>query len=301
MTAAWVAGTTRARGLVRRRLGPEGARRIAAAGSGEAAVAALAATPYGHDVRAGHSPAEARHAVLATLLWHLRVLAGWLPREGGGDLRLLARWFEIANVDELLTPPVDAGPEFALGALSTAWPRLRGLSAPAEIRSVLGTSAWGDPGGDLPRQIQLGMRLSWAVTVADRIDPAAPLAAGAAALLVARERHLQGRDLTGGARRRAEALLGEPALAAGSLPATAAVLPAGARWALEGLDRPEDLWLGEVRWWRRLEREGFSHLSDSRFGPAAVLGALAVLTADARRARAAVELAVRGGRGDDVA
>lgn len=75
--------------------------RAAAAGSGrhasagrlpslEVALAALADTPYGHELHPGQPLAEAQRAVTATLLWHLRVLAGWLPREGPGMLRLLA-------------------------------------------------------------------------------------------------------------------------------------------------------------------------------------------------------------------
>ena len=52
--------------------------------------------------RAGQTLAATQHAVAATLLWDLRVLAGWLPRDGVDLLRALACWFEIANVDELL-------------------------------------------------------------------------------------------------------------------------------------------------------------------------------------------------------
>ena len=42
----------------------------------------LADSPYGHGVHVGQTLAEAEHALAATVLWHLRVLAGWQPRPG---------------------------------------------------------------------------------------------------------------------------------------------------------------------------------------------------------------------------
>lgn len=290
MSGAWVAGATRARALVRRRLGEAGALELAQAETFEAAVATLAAGPYGHDVRPGQDPVQAGHAVAATLLWHLRVLAGWVPRQGADTLRLLARWYEITNVDARLSGE-DA--LFRLGALATSWPRLRQAATPQAMRVALATSAWGDPGGDSHREIQLGMRLSWAVHVADAFDPGVPWAAGAAALLVARERFLSRRELNPQAAARAVTLLGGQAARATSLPEMAAVLPAAAIWALEGLERPQDLWRGELRWWRRLDRDGRSLLADSRFRLEPVVGALAVLAADAWRTRTALALAAR--------
>ena len=110
MSAGWVAGTVRARAMARRRLGSGAARALAASPSLDDALAVLAATPYGHDVRTGQTLAEAQHAVAATLLWNLRVFAGWLPRDGGERLRVLAGWFELADVDELLRGLAGARP-----------------------------------------------------------------------------------------------------------------------------------------------------------------------------------------------
>jgi hypothetical protein len=126
VSAGWVAGSVRARALAQRRLGAGAARTLAASSSLEVALAALAASPYRQEVRPGQRLAEAQRAVAATLLWHLRVLAGWLPREGADMLRLLAGWFEVANVDELLHRLAggEAEEPFRLGALATAWPRL---------------------------------------------------------------------------------------------------------------------------------------------------------------------------------
>ncbi len=300
MTAAWVAGSTRARALARRRAGRSATRRIAACGSADEAVALLTGTSYGHDVRRGQSLPEAQWAVLATLLWHLRVLAGWLPREGGQAIRVVVRWFEIANVDELMCrlSGVPADPEFALGSAGTAWPRLRRCASLAELRATLAASAWGDPGGAGRREIQLGMRVAWAGRVADTVPAAGAWVLGATALLAARERHAEARDLPVGVRERCRALLGTGALEAASLPEMAERLAPPARWALRDIDDPGRLSEGEERWWTRLEEDGRDLLAGPGFSMTPVLGAVAVLAADARRVRAALELAARGGDRD---
>ena len=298
---AWVAGTVRARSLARRRLGAGASRGLAASASLEDATAALAATPYRHGVRAGQDLAGAQRGVTLTLLWHLRVLAGWLPREGDRMLRLLAGWFEIANVDDLMQQLAGRQAEepLPLGALATAWPRCARARSPAELRATLATSPWGDPGGETARDVQLGMRLSWAARLS-RLDRAAAWAAGAAALLVARERFAAGRDLPAAAQRQATRLLGGDALAATSLAELRRRLPRPAGWVLAGVEDPVDRWRAEAGWWSRVERDGFELLDARGFGAAPVLGAVAVLGADAQRVRAALELAARGGRSLEV-
>jgi hypothetical protein len=285
MTAAWVAGTTRARSLARRYAGFGAARRVASSHTLEEALAALGSTPYRHDIRAGQSLAEAQHATLATLLWHVRVLAGWLPGPGTAALRALAGWFEIANVDASLF----GGPFFDLGALATAWPRLR--NAP-DLRRALATSPWGDPGTDETSAIRLGLRIRWARRVAAVSPETRPWAAGALALLIARERFADERPPPGPP----VDLLGRDTAGADDLTGFGRRLPADAAWALHGTETSGDLWAAETRWWARLERDGHALLADSRLDLGPVLGAVAVLAADARRVRAALELASRGGR-----
>ena len=102
MSAGWVAGSVRARGLARRRMGAEATRRLAACPSLSDALQLLAATGYGANIGRGQELAAAQHEVADTLLWDLRVLAGWLPSDGARLLRTLGAWFELANVDELL-------------------------------------------------------------------------------------------------------------------------------------------------------------------------------------------------------
>ena len=98
VSTAWVAGNVRAKAMLDRRIGPARARELAVTGSLAQAEQILADSPYRHGVQVGQTLAEAEHALAATVLWHLRVLAGWQPRAGAIALRLLAGWFEIANI-----------------------------------------------------------------------------------------------------------------------------------------------------------------------------------------------------------
>ncbi len=306
MSTSWVAGSVRARAMSRRRLGTAATRELAGCTGLDVAVDLLSATPYGHDVRAGQSLSEAQFAVASTVLWHMRVMGGWVP---GGDariLRVLAGGFEIANVDEVLraltgrgtadsTGAGPADPAFRLGTLATAWNALAPSASIADVREVLARSAWGDPGAESAAAIRLGMRLSWAVRVASSIEPARPWASGAAAVIVAREVLLEGRPMTAAAARLASTLLGSRWTDARSLRSFADGLPPEARWALDGIDDVGDLWRAEARWWGRVDRDGRALLRRPVTTPDPVIGAIAVLAVDAWRVRGALEVAARGG------
>lgn len=268
MTAGWVAGTVRAKAMARRVLGANLARQIAASRSLAEAQRMLEPTPFRSAAEPGLSLAAAQHAVAETILWDLRVLAGWLPRDGVGLLRLLAGWFEIANVDELLQAlagrPPDA--EFRLGALATAWPRLSESRSAAELRAALATSAWGDPGGDTRADIQAWMRARWAVRVAASAEHVRAWATTAAAVA----------SLTGP---------GSPRQ--GRAGRRQSPVPAAAPAA--------EPWQAEADWWRRIDGESRDLLRSSATGSGPVLGAVGVMAADARRVRAALASAARGG------
>jgi hypothetical protein len=210
------------------------------------------------------------------------VLAGWLPPRGAELLRVLAGGFEIANVDELLRrlDGLPAEPEFRLGTLASSWSRLWGATSRTELRQRLATSVWGD-GRRVAPQYQLSMRLTWAGRIAATLGQAQGWAAGAAALLVARERFAADTAPQVAALAPARPLLGSAVLDATSLPDLAQRVPASARWALAGVDQPEQLWRAEFRWWSRVERDGFGLLGRSGFTELPVLGALAVLGSDA--------------------
>ena len=298
MSAGWVAGSVRAKALARRRFGADAARRLAACRSLGDALQLLAATPYGAAIRREQALAAAQHEIAATVLWDLRVLAGWVPRDGVRLLRTLGAWFEVANVDELLQSiaGLPAGAEFRLGALATAWPRLRQAASIGELRTALAASPWRDPGGDTLHAVRLGMRARWATQVAALGDPARTWAAGATALLVAGERFAADRAVDPAVLGGAIDLLGPIAHRATTLGELAAGLPSEARWVLAGITEPSDLWRAEAALLSRVERQGLTLLRRSGLDRGAVLGAAAVMACDAWRIRAALEVAARGGR-----
>jgi hypothetical protein len=283
--------------MARRRLGRTAIRELAAGSSTELALHALTESAYGHDVRPGLTVAQAQHAVRATLLWHLRVLAGWQPRDGAELVRRLAAWYEIANVEEQFRrfAGEPAEPAYELGALATSWPRLAACEGPAQLREVLTSSAWGDPGADGPYAVSVTMRLIWAQRLVALSALPVPWAAGAASLLLAREHLMHGRTLPAPARKAASALLGRRALEVASVRELAAAAGPDAAWVLEDIDEPTELWRAEAVWWRRVEDDGFALLRSVAPGPRPLLGAVAALAVDAWRVCAALEVSDSGG------
>ena len=307
MIADWVAGCTRARLLARRRLTATAARRVAAQPTLAAALDALSGSSYRRTVT-GQSLGAAQHAVAATLLWDLRVLAGWLPRRGVDMLRRLCAAFEVANVDELVAVMFGraAEPFYELGSLATTWPRLREAGDVASLRRVLSASIWGDPGDSTPAAIGLGMRARWLVR-AEAVPPARTWIEGAAVLTFV--------GATCADARISDAVLSNldraaPGLAAArvgdhDLPSFRAQLPPWLRdWLPEPVlagdsDPDQALWLAWGAWWRRIEAEGLALVRSGGFGPEPVIGAVAVLSADAWRVRAALSAAAYGGGSGD--
>ncbi|MEU2772273.1 hypothetical protein ABZ646_04935 [Streptomyces sp. NPDC007162] len=297
MSAGWVAGAVRARALAVRCPGAVGAREIAVCPSLDEALRRLGGTPYVRYTREAAGLPEAQRAVSATLLWHLRVLAGWLPRGGARLLVPLVSGFEVANVVARLSPEQqDRVPPYRLGALETVWRRLDRAATPAELRAALAASPWGDPGGDTPWALTTGMRMAAARRTALAVPQARDWAVARAALLTARELFVHGRSLPEPVRRDAARLLGGRASAAASYQEFREGLPAPARRLLAGVEEPGGLWRAEIRWWRTVRDDGAALLRDGRHGPGVVVGAVAVLSVDAWRVRAALESAARGGR-----
>ena len=297
MSGGWVAGDARARSLLSRRVGAAAARELAGSANLAEAVTRLAAGPYGREVRPGQTLEQAQFALRATLLWHVRVLVGWQPREGARLIRLLAGWFEIANIAEHAHalaghPGADT---FRMGTLALAWPRLAATRSLGELRAELSASPWGDPGSESPHGIAVGTQLSWATRLCATTPAVAAWAGGAVALLVARERFVTGRRLAEPVLARIAPLLGAAALDASSLPDMITNLPADAAWALSGCDGAGGLWDSEFRWWTRVEQDAFQMLRRPGFTADPVLGAVGLLAADCRRTGAALELAARGG------
>lgn len=301
MSAGWVAGSVRARVLAGRRLGAGECRRVATCGSLTDAIATLETTAYRVAPQIGGSERSdprqqldaAQHAIAAGLLWDLRVLAGWLPQGGASLMRVLAGWFEIANVTQRLREldSGQTGPYFELGALATAWPQLRCSPNPAAMRAVLAASVWRDPGGDTAAAIEIGLRARWAQRVGSLGEPARTWAAAAVALLIAGER---GRSANPVLASVASAMLG-PAAATATVGELAAALPGRLAWVLGPGTSASDLWRSEAGWWARVERDGNGLVAGPGFDDKPVIGVAAVLAADARRLCSALEIAARGG------
>ncbi len=293
MSAGWVAGSTRARLLLTRRVGGERARAAAAAGSLAEAARALVGTRFAAVADASDLEA-AQRAVAATLLLETRILAGWLPAAAGEPVRALAAWFELRNIEERvvylsgrpLTEP------FALGALGSAWPEASRAQSIGELRAALARSVWGDPGGVAAADVHLGLRLAWARRVSASAPEAATWAAAALALIVARERFLSGRRAEELDRRRLTGL-GDDWLRAATVADVSRLLPARAAWALTGVDHPDQLWRCEAAWWRRVSADAERLVHGAREGRPVVVGALALLAADAVRTSAALAVAAR--------
>lgn len=294
MSGAWVAGTVRARLLLGRRAGADAAARVRCCTSLPAAIAALSDTAYGARLHPELDLRDAQHAVAATLLWHMRVLAGWLPAGGAAQVRVLAGWFEIQNIDERMATLAggESRQTFELGGMATVWRRVAAAPSAAAVRARLAASPWGDPGSDLPADIGLALRLRWARRVAAEVAGAPAWGRALGALVVAREL-LAGRD---------RALRQAPALpvawrSAPDVGALRALVPGALRWVLEDVDGAAGLWRAEERYWERLEAAAQGLLVRPAWDAGPLPAVLVLLAADARRVSAALAVAHGGGPG----
>ena len=273
----------------------------------------LARTPYAPAGQPGQTLAAAQRAVAECLLWDLRVLAGWLPRQGVGLLRALACWFEIANVDELLQslagrPAGGAVPARIAGdglapAAARAQPRRaagqRWRPRPGVTRTVTpgvtSGSACGCAGrcGSRRPAIRPGpgrqaqWRCCWPGSGSPPPGCLLPLATAAQARSAPRP--AAPLWLARGP------CSARPRQTAGTLSALGDALPGQARWVLAGVSSPDGLWRAEAAWWARVGADGRALLRASGPDSGPVLGAVAVLAADGRRVCAALEAAARGG------
>jgi hypothetical protein len=296
VTGAWVGADVRAVAMSRRTVGRADAASIAACPDLATALEQLQSSPYARDVRPSHNLANAQRAVASTFLWNVRVIAGWVPASGVSMLRIATAWFEILNVEARLRPADrgSAAPQFELGSLAST----PGGSDPITTGNVLerlrGTW-WGLPSQDSLWAVGLAMRSRLIDRASSGLPGARAWAAGAAALIVAREQVVAGNRLPPDVRHNLAHTLGQPALEADTVDSLREGLPERAKWVIDGVTSPEDMWRAESGWWARVEADGRELLRRSSFGPEPVVGAIAVMAADAWRVRAALHAAALGG------
>jgi hypothetical protein len=294
MSAGWVGASVRARLLLGRRVGAERAAVVASRTSLEDALAELSGTAYGRAASLQPPLEAAQRAIASTLLLELRLLAGWLPRRAAEGLRALAAWFEIVNIEDRLAYALgdDVREPFELGVFSWAWPRAASVQTPEELSTVLRSSTWGDPRGTDARAVHLALRVAWGRKVIAIVPEARRWAAGALALLAARELFVAG-DVESLAGRRIPEL-GEAWAGAASISELRSRLGRQAGWTLDGIVEPEELWTAEAGWWRQVEADATRLAHGPREGRGVVIGAAALLAADAARVSAALAVAARG-------
>jgi hypothetical protein len=298
LSPGWVAGSVRARHMGARRLGHEQSRALAASPSLEYALGLLSGSAYGRSVRPGMDLASAQHAIGEAALWHVRVLAGWMPPRNIELVRVLAAWFELANVEDRLAY-LAGGPlstPFVLGGLATAGTRVQSALTVAELREALMGSSWGDPGSDEPDGIRLALRFSWARRALASVPEARQWVLSAVVLLLARELLLAGRPADELAALRPP-VSGTAWMQSASVEALRGALGAESGGMLAGIDEPDAIWLGEAAWWHKVDQDAERLARDPQMGRATVIGVVALLGVDAWRVAAALESAARGGGG----
>ncbi len=275
MSAGWVAGAVRARAMSRRRVGAVAARALA----GTAEPGAGGRQPRRRPLRPRRPsrPDPGRRPSMPSpprSCGTCACLPAGCPRGRPGSCACSPAGFEVANVDERLRELEGRAvePPFHLGSLATTWERAARAASAAEVRAVLARSAWGDPGAESPGRDRPGHALAWAARVAAGVPEARPWACGAAGLIVARELLLVGSVPTPQAQRMLAPLLGSAWMDARSITGLAAAFPAEARWVLDGIEDPADLWRAEAAWWSRLSVDGASLLHRPGTSPAPVVG-----------------------------
>lgn len=300
MKADWVAASVRAGSMAQRRVGAGVSREMAAQPTLDGALSLLQASSYAARLRGAPGLAAAERALQDTVLWQLRVLAGWLPASGTALARAAAGSFEIENIMALarqLAGGAKAPEPYQLGALATAWPRLRSAASSEELAIILRATTWGDAGAagaGGTGALRDALTVAWARRLAAAAPPARPWCGAVCVLTAARMLTVDGAEPTEPVLHMLRPVLGRGWEAAGSLAEFTTALPPSLRTVLLGIASPKDLWRAEARACAAVEKEGFRLLRGSMPGPDVVLGAIAVLCTDAWRVRAALSAAAAG-------
>lgn len=295
MTAGWVAATTRGRSLLGRTIGTSGAIQLANQPTWSGANEQLRATVYGANLAGGDDRATARRAARLSTAWQLRVLAGWFPPASGSLARMAAAPFEISNIEHHVAHLCGstASDPIPLGSLGVVWPRLARTTSIEQVRTVLAHSVWGDPGGDQPSAITLGLRVGWARRVVSGVPSAITWAHGALAGQMAAELFCFERSINDHMGRELDRLLGRAWRTAGSVGELYDRLPGTARWVLDGVTTPAEIWKSEIALLGRVAHDAQPAVAGGPPSSATVAAILALLLVDLWRVTAAIEAAGR--------
>ncbi|UWX98388.1 hypothetical protein N2K95_06985 [Arthrobacter zhaoxinii] len=315
-----MAASVRARSMAQRRVGAGTCRELSTLPDLPAAVESLEGSVYSDQLSSARTLSSAQQATRRTVLWQLRVLAGWLPAGGTPLVRAAAARFEADNILALAAalragPGTAVGPAapepsasagvaatpaaappsaaaFDLGGLAMAWPRLRTADSTETLFAMLAASPWGDP--DTETALPDLLTAVWLRRLASAAPAARPWAVAGAVLTAARlllvDRIRPPDRLVSLLR----PLIGTGWTEAASLAElTSALSPAAGR-VLAEVQEPHELWQAEARVAAQVEADGFNLLRAGLPGPDVVLGAMVVLAADAWRVRAALAAAAAG-------
>jgi hypothetical protein len=303
MKADWVAASVRARSMAQRRAGAGTSRAMATQPTLDSAMSLLRESSYGQRLGGARGLASAERAVQETVLWQLRVLAGWLPASGTALARAAAGIYEIENIAALAHRLTGGGPApefYALGALATAWPRLWTAGSPEELAAILRASAWGDVGTAEPGPMRDALSVAWARRLAASASAARPWCGAACVLMAARILLVDGAAPSAQVLHLLRPVLGRSWESASGIEGFTAALPHSLQGVVLGVASPKDLWRAEARAYAATENDGFRLLRGSMPGPDVVLGAIAVLSLDAWRVRAALAAAAAGAGSSEV-
>ncbi|WP_028267547.1 V-type ATPase subunit [Arthrobacter sp. MA-N2] len=303
MKADWVAASVRSRAMAERRVGAGSSREMAAQPTLDHALALLQESSYAERLRGNPGLPAAERAIHESVLWQLRVLAGWLPASGTSLARAAAGIFEIENVMALarrLAGGAESPEPYHLGALATAWPRLQSAGSSEELAAALHASAWGDVGVARPGDLKDALTVAWARRLAAVAPAARPWCGAACVLVAARILTVDGATPPAPVLRLLGPVIGRSWQDAKGLAEFSSALPPGLRNVVVGIESPTDLWRAEARARVAVERDAFQLLRRPMPGPDVVLGAIAVLFTDAWRIRAALTAAAAGAGSSEV-
>ena len=297
LTPGWVAVSVRARLLLARRLGRGPARELAALRVARGRAGAPRRQRLRSRAGSRDGPRRARSAPSprrcsgTCACWRLGAAGAVEP------LRALAG---LVRARQRRGPPrLHRGRAAAGRRSSSAGSRPRRGASPArsalaDLRAALAATVWGDPGGDDPAAIRLGLRLGWARRVIGAVEEAAGWAAGAVALLLARELAPRRASRERAARSRAAGESGPTGPARRASLRCGRSLPPTPRGRWRGSTSPRSCGAPRPRGGAPVEVEA-EHLAQAHLGRPAVIGAVTLLGVDGRRTAAALEVAARGG------